>query len=472
MGFEKISKEELNIQDIISNLYLWMNDKNFNIETNSFFELINSPNPFEGRCVVASDNIKHDQIIAEIPIDFLINYRFALKKIELKKFFEWCCEKKQQLSRLDALYLFLIDEIINSNSEYHSFVISMPNSYDSPEYFDDNVVECLPFYLKEIVTSRRETLRRKFQRLKEFLGDFCNETNTLIYLNEKLSFELFRWAFCSVNTRCFHFDEENIDDLDLNYVNKLFGSLNRNLDKNTHKDQVYEVNNSLCCLIPCLDFMNHSYNSNAYGEFNQDNNKFTLTAIEKRDGNNSEYAIRKGQQIYVQYGSHNNRTLFIEYGFILMDNSFDLFEFDKKDFIKFLSSKSKEDDLLTLINQNRIDLSDLNCNKDGPSWSVLKTLDFICYLNDKSNENNSKKNKKVKQNDISNINYIQEIKALFEKTLLNYKNQLEEAIQKLGYQDSSNYHVTLSRNLCELQLEIIQKNLTLVNDNEAWLLLF
>jgi hypothetical protein len=473
MGFEEISNEELKIQNIITNLYKWMREKNYDIKTNSLLELINSPNPFEGRCVIASENIKHDQIIAEMPISLLINYRFVFEKFELKSFCEWSCEQKQPINRLDALYLFLIDELIDSNSNYHSFVVSMPQTYDSPEYFEDSVVDCLPNYLRTIVSKRRDLLSKKFQHLKELLIQFNTHTKTLKSLSENFSFELFRWAFCSVNTRCFHFDEENVDDLDLQYVNKLFGSLNRNLDKNTHKDQVYEVNNSLCCLIPCLDFMNHSHNSNAYGEFNQETKTFTLTAIEKRDDNESEYAIKKDEQIYVQYGSHDNRTLFIEYGFILMENCYDYFEFDRDDFNCLLNIKTKEDDLLTLINVNKINISDLNCNNDGPSWSVLKTLDFVCYLNETSNEKDSKKAKKLKQNDTSSINHIREIKLLYEKVLVNYKNQLEEATNKFSSKDvGSNYHLTLSRNLCKLQLEIIEKNLILVSSNEAWLLLF
>lgn len=40
----------------------------------------------------------------------------------------------------------------------------MPKNYDSPEYFDDTIVEYLPYFLKATVTKRREIIEKKISK--------------------------------------------------------------------------------------------------------------------------------------------------------------------------------------------------------------------------------------------------------------------------------------------------------------------
>ena len=450
--------------EIIKNLCEWLEKKNFVIENVNLFE---SDDLSEGRCILSAKNFNENDIILQIPLNLMINYTNSIDNLDLRHFYEWCSDSNTftyRLTRLDALYLYLIYEYSDSNSHLSHFIASLPKVYDTPENFDLNLISALPLRLRQIIEVRLDKLKFRFENIKTLLNGFTKSveiSETFKKLVENFSFSLFNWIYCSVNTRCFHLDElDFIDDNNkINLLNRLFGNLNRSIDKTQFKSEGQEVDNELCCLIPYLDFMNHSFNlSNVNCYFDKTSKSYLLQA--KND-------ISIGSQIYGTYGYYDNKTLLTEYGFILEENPYDNVSFDKCGIMKL----EKLDDNLGFekfwqeIIKHKLN-SDLTCNLDsGPSWSLLKLIDYlICF----------ERNNECQFIDYDFISEPNDIKLEFQKLLENYKTEVDDSLNKLKKIDlnSNKYHLAVSIKFCELQLDIIKKNFVISNDQDSWILLF
>ena len=91
-----------------------------------------------------------------------------------------------------------------------------------------------------------------------------------------------------MNSRCFHIKEREIlDEREYDLSNKLFGKLGTVRESNLkycadlseyERLEVAndEIRNNLCCLIPFLDFMNHSCAPNSFAHFDEARKVFTI----------------------------------------------------------------------------------------------------------------------------------------------------------------------------------------------------
>lgn len=93
----------------------------------------------------------------------------------------------------------------------------------------------------------------------------------------------FQWAYYVVNTRCVHFNME--------------------IDSKDQDDNL--------CLIPYLDFVNHSIQPNTISKFNPSTRCYEIYSIQ---------TIHFDEEITFLYNPHSNIDLFIEYGFVLSSN--------------------------------------------------------------------------------------------------------------------------------------------------------
>lgn len=271
--------------EFIPNFKAWMAKENFTIETDSALRLINSKNKNEGRCIISTKDYDSDKHIFSIPFKFLINYRASFKHPNLVEFFEWSLVNSldYRLTRLDALYLCLMYQRSDSESELYGFIHSMPLEYDTPEYFEDSLLKLLPQNLHNSVEHRINSLENKFNTLKSLLCDFIKfknkDSSELIQcLVNNFNKDSFTWVFNSVNSRCFHLNDTKIcDKKDLELSIKLFGPLVK--PKNAvkanasfkefekHRLDIEDYNNNMCCLIPYVDMLNHSLEPNCKFQF-------------------------------------------------------------------------------------------------------------------------------------------------------------------------------------------------------------
>ena len=264
--------------EFIPNLRAWMAKENFRIENDSSLRLISSKNKNEGRCIVSTRDYEPNEHIFSIPFKFLINYRASFKNQDLVSFFEWSLVNSTgyKLTRMDALYLCLLLQRSNSESELYGFIHSMPLGYDTPEYFEDSLLKLIPQNLNSSVNHRITSLENKFKTLKTLLTNYIQTKEapeSIKILADEFTKESFRWVFNSVNSRCFHLNDTKIcNKKDLELSVKLFGSLTKPKSSvkadasfkefQKHQLDIEEYNNNLCCLIPYVDMLNHSLESN------------------------------------------------------------------------------------------------------------------------------------------------------------------------------------------------------------------
>ena len=473
----------------------WMHKNGFNIESESGLKILNSQNETEGRCVISTKDFEPGRVIAKIPHKFMINYRLCLGNKALVAFLEWSKEENSagyQLTRMDALYLFLIIQKYNIDSDWHGFVNSMPVDYDTPEYMQNELIQAMPDHLRLEVTHRLNAFESKYLSISNLINKF--ENSDLDILKENLDYSTFKWAFNSVNSRCFHLDEKCLcNEEELNMGNRLFGEL-KTIKKFSEQIVTYEdyatktrlkdeFNNNLFCLIPYIDMLNHSFEANAFAYYNEEEKCYVLKSKEKNEDEEDleeQFLIKENKQVYITYGCHDNKTLLIEYGFVLEDNIYDKINLKNVD---FLGHVHEDNNQLWQEAYHQHLLDDLSFNKqDGPSWCLLKFFDLLLRTNKEASELKAvkkiKKNRRSSNTDTSEItSNLDEIKQMFTSILEAYDQSLRISIKKLNEfklnnKIKSTIQLDTVLRFVNLQLDIVEFNFELVKDHENWICLF
>ncbi|RNA19027.1 SET domain-containing 4 isoform X1 [Brachionus plicatilis] len=483
------------VDAIVRDLCAWLEENNVDLGAEKNLFLVQSENNCEGRCVISQKDYEPNSTILEFPLKFQINYRNAFKSDSLVKFLDWYAKKHPpigqnlKLNRLDALYLFMIEQKFAKNSFLSKFINSLPHTYDTPEYFDKSLIDSLPDCFKRIILKRSQKLDLKFNFISNLLHECKKESQCkdIEDLCTNFTRDNFRWIFCSVNSRCFHAKESEIcDKNEICQANKYFGKIKESdgemqramkcsslAEYERCLERSEEVRNNLCCLIPYLDFLNHSNEPNAFAFFDKDTQVFSLKS--QASENLDCLAIRKGDQVYITYGPHDNLTLLIEYGFIINNNVYDKlsFSFDTlKELIRV--DDSTEQFIWNCCIQKNL-LYDLTCDQsEGPSWSLLKFLDFISCFDQTKNQS---KKAKISTHDYNfyDINNFKDCKILFLKLLENIGGDLDRSLQKLEDLDDKvkkSYHFKMSRDLIKSYKLIVEFNTSLANDQERWAMMF
>lgn len=223
----------------IKELCEWLNENGFDILTDANLKIETSLDPSEGRCLISTKEIAPNSPLIKIPAKFLVNYRCALANPKLSAFFKWYSDNKAKaielsrvkLTRLDAILLLLVCSKLDASSFFHKFVNTMPTSYDTPEYFHPELIQLLPFHLKVTVEERLREFNAKFEAISTILRMYAHETKESLLLETEFTRDNYKWAFCSINSRCFHMKEEELctrEEIELG--NRYFGSLERTED--------------------------------------------------------------------------------------------------------------------------------------------------------------------------------------------------------------------------------------------------
>lgn len=138
---------------------------------------------------------------------------------------------------------------------------------------------------------------------------------------------------------------------------------------------VYYAKGSMA-LVPFLDMFNHSPEV----EIENDEN-FGYSLI------NKNMNIEKGDQVFINYGPHDNLKLYIDYGFIVPNNPHDSVPViiqDLMDFNNESSSSSSLNERLKIISENNFDFKMcFGLDEDGNfscSWNVYACIFILHFL--------------------------------------------------------------------------------------------
>ncbi|CAF1323561.1 unnamed protein product [Adineta ricciae] len=188
-------------------------------------------------------------------------------------------------------------------------------------------ISCIPSWRR---FSTEQYPRQLTNPMKKHLEKYNQSRHKFAQYND----EEFLWAYYAINTRCVHFDMER--------------------DSKEQDDNL--------CLIPYLDFVNHSVQPNTISKFNQTTRSYDIYAIK---------SIELNEQITFLYNPHSNVDLFIEYGFVLQSNPYNQLKL--------------EDDLQQILSNEQIQLFksfnywnslEFYPGDNDLSWTVIKAIEL------------------------------------------------------------------------------------------------
>lgn len=344
-----------------------------------------------GRGLMCLEQIETNTAIIKIPKKLLITIGLVCQT-NIKNIFD----KKMYYDAQTVLAVFLsYEKHIDSLSDWKIYIDSLPLSYTVPDYCSYKEKLKLPNFINDELEPQSRNLINQYKLIIQSINKLddadkiCNHCGELLI--NIINFNLFKWAFYTVNTRAVYIDTLKSTN---NYINI--------------------KNSDNLGLAPFLDLFNHSYDASVDVNLIMDNN------------NNSEYyqiitlnSFNKNSQVFINYGSHSSLKLYLEYGFFIPNNSLDEVYIDYDD-VKKIYHVNKNDNEFIITNgfHKNIGFTCNNLNYNAKillfiltSTSNSKNYDFIrikIYSNEEFNSN-----------ELFNINYLANKLIVFKKKKLN-----------------------------------------------------
>ncbi|KAL4456512.1 hypothetical protein ABPG74_000619 [Tetrahymena malaccensis] len=219
------------------------------------------------RSIVSKRIIQADETLISIPQEQVITLEVASSS----DFCKILTEKNAKLIQQKHVYfaLFLLQEQQKKDaSHYKAYIESLPTDLSSfPALFSDEELQYLEGTAAlKLVQEQKEDIKNDYETISQLIPEFKQE----------FSMEQFRWAFL-----CSH--------------SRVFGI------------KVKGVKTSV--MVPLADMLNHKHSGQEEGEwvFDDATNCFTVKTLKK---------IQRNQQIHFSYGSKCNSKLFLNYGFV------------------------------------------------------------------------------------------------------------------------------------------------------------
>lgn len=100
----------------------------------------------------------------------------------------------------EILSVFLMCERVKGEaSEWNPYIMSLPEKYTIPLYFCDHTLRTLPKPISSLANSQCDNVKNSFSQLEHLLTKLQTD---LPVFKDALEYELYKWAWSSVNTRC------------------------------------------------------------------------------------------------------------------------------------------------------------------------------------------------------------------------------------------------------------------------------
>lgn len=288
-----------------------------------------------GRGLQALKNVKPGQLLISLPESCLLTTSTVLESYLGQYIKSW----KSRLSPLLALCVFLVCERHRGEaSDWFPYIDVLPTAYTCPAYFTDDVMAVLPVSVKGRALEQREAVgeihssnQGFFRSLQPILSEPVEEV---------LTYEALRWAWCSVNTRSVFMSHPA--------VKFLFG-----------QDEY--------ALAPCLDLLNHRPDVQVKASFNDVTRCYEIRSVS---------GTVRYQQAFINYGSHDNQRLMLEYGFVAPCNPHSVVYVDTDLIADVLRGDRSLDQKIKFLRENDF-LHNLTVSSEGPSWRLMTALRLL-----------------------------------------------------------------------------------------------
>ncbi|XP_011482308.1 SET domain-containing protein 4 isoform X1 [Oryzias latipes] len=249
---------------------------------------------------------------------------------------------KPRPSSLVALCVFLVCERHRGEaSDWFPYIDVLPCSYCCPPYFTDTVMAVLPSGVRRRAEEQREGLQHLYAVHQDF---FMSLQPVLSHPPEEvLTYEALRWAWCSINTRSVFMDRPSSSFLSGpdNYA-----------------------------LAPFLDLLNHRPDVQVKAGFNRTSGCYEIRSIS---------GVQRYHQAFINYGSHDNQRLLLEYGFVSSCNPHSVIYVEEDLLCEVLRGDESLDEKMKFLRENGF-LQNLTLSDEGPSWRLLTALRLLSPL--------------------------------------------------------------------------------------------
>ncbi|CAO3650825.1 unnamed protein product [Cunninghamella blakesleeana] len=283
-----------------------------------------------GRGMMAVEDIQAGDVIVQVPKSFLISNNLLHKEYG-----------SHPLSTHQILAFHLVILLVKDTKEnkwWKPYLDLLPSHFNTlPVTFPTVLLKHLPKGLAEEVSLQRKKIKEDYQACIRFMK---SRPSLLPFLSH-VTFKKYEWAWLCVNTRCIHVSTG---------------------DKTAKGGDI--------AMAPLLDFLNHTDEARIESKFNQQTQSFEIKTL---------IPYRKGEQVFINYGPHDNQSLLKEYGFVLSENGYNFVSLDKEVFDLFpqIEKSSQGRTVKKNILEQYGYYGDYTIKKDEISFRLLNALRLL-----------------------------------------------------------------------------------------------
>jgi ATP-binding cassette subfamily B (MDR/TAP) protein 7 len=272
-----------------------------------------------GRGLYAKRDLLANDEIIELPIDCMISILTLGNDEEFNELFDQdkIEEFKGQVSFQALLAFYLSYQKSMEDSPWINYIETLPESFSTPYFCKKSELYHLPDHLLRMIVDQNKTIKTQFELLSKLLNE-----------PSKISLDTFKWSYFVCNSRSVFINSKILEPL---------------VDSELFKELLSDDPNM--ALAPMLDLLNHSdrvqsqcqlSHSAAFIEMNA--HKFKSKECKLTYQLINKNSFKKFDQIFINYGNHNNTKLLLEYGFIIRNNQMDFLEFSLDDVNNYIKN--------------------------------------------------------------------------------------------------------------------------------------
>lgn len=307
-----------------------------------------------GRGLITEESISSNQVIISIPVRLLITI-CSVAASDISWLFQ---TNHEHFFAQEVLAIFLVwEKHLREKSKWRPYINTLPSDYSIPLFCSQEELAILPTFISELVQKQTLKCKNAFDAIRRILNDkICSHCEKK--LRDVFTYEEYKWAWSSVNTRCVYVDIKNSSKHDLRLKDK-----------------------ANIALAPFLDMFNHS--NNAKVEVDSSNNNYEIKTL---------VSFNKYSQVFIHYGHHSNVKLYTEYGFVLPCNSHDFIQFSFEEVLSYIRNVQdiqNEQLKIDFLKVHRL-TNDLSCNSEDMSFN-MKVAIYVLVSTEKRKEIMTKK---------------------------------------------------------------------------------
>ncbi|XP_077437337.1 SET domain-containing protein 4 [Vanacampus margaritifer] len=289
-----------------------------------------------GRGLQALGSIKPNQLLISLPESCLLTTSTVLDSYLGHYIKSW----KPRPSPLLALCVFLACERHRgADADWSPYIRVLPASYTCPAYFARDVAALLPVGLRRRALEQEDALRDMHSSNQDFFRTLQPVLSQPV--EDVLTFEALRWAWCSVNTRSVFM---------------------------RHPSNQFLCGQDDYALAPFLDLLNHRPDVQVKAGFNHETKSYEIRNLS---------GTPRFQQAFINYGCHDNQRLLLEYGFVAPGNPQSVVYVDAEILREVVKGdKTSLEQKMKFLADNNF-LNNLSVSSEGPSWRLMTVLRLL-----------------------------------------------------------------------------------------------